>query len=228
MRRRQVSLPFSNAITIAFAITILLQNSIHAADSSAAGDLPPVRTEVKYLEDKEKRNDDPKEAWEEWGETTESKRNQFPRRQREIKPGMDIHTIMGMAMRQPKVVTAVLTEEIGSSQSVGQMVTTKFRNQMNAAGIGCKLWFVPQGRQVIANCETIRDGHMAKEYMVMQPEIMRTVIDNIPFTPKPRPDDDDDDDDDEDDGDDRTVSNTESLGKQKERVEADADTKDEL
>ncbi|CAN8061331.1 unnamed protein product [Agarophyton chilense] len=163
--------------------------------------LPPIRTEVTFRDDNEQKNDDPSKAWEEWGETEETRKNPFPRRQRKIEMGMDINTIMGMAMKQPKVLTAVLTPQYGSEEKTGQIVTQKFRNQLAAAGIGCRLWFVPQGRQVIANCETIRDGHMAKDYMISQPEIMRTVIDNVPFTPKPTPSDDDDDDDDDDDGD---------------------------
>lgn len=175
-------------------ISTFLLLSVFANDS----DMPPINTEVKYTEEKEVKQDDPNKAWEEWGETDETKKNPFPRRQREIKAGMDVHSIMGMAMRQPKVVTAVLTPEFGSSERIGGLVTQKFRNQLAAAGIGCRLWFVPVGRQVIANCETIRDGHMAKEYMVMQREIMRTVIDNVAFTPKPTSDDDDDDDDEDD------------------------------
>lgn len=180
-------------------LLVLISLLFLAANASIPDDsLPPIRTEVKYLEDTEQRNDDPNKAWEEWGETEQSRKNPFPRRQRKIEVGMDIHTIMGMAMKQPKVVSAVLSEQFGSNEKIAQMVTHKFRNQLAAAGIGCRLWFVPNGRQVVANCETIRDGHMAKDYMVSQPEIIRTVLDNVPFTPRPTPDDDDDDDDDDD------------------------------
>lgn len=189
----------TSLVTMPILPSVLLILTIFLVVSAEDLDLPPIRTEVRYTKDKEVKEDDPNQAWEEWGETDQSRKNPFPRRQREIKVGMDINAIMGMAMRQPKVVTAVLTPEFGSSEQIGQMVTQKFRNQMAAAGIGCRLWFVSQGRQVVANCETIRDGHMAKDYMILQREIMRTVIDNVPFTPKPTPDDDDDD---EDDGDD--------------------------
>lgn len=167
--------------------------------------LPPIRTEVRYQEGEE-RSDDPEKAWDEWGETDEGRKNPFPRRQRPIEVGMDVNTIMGMAMKQPKVVSAVLTPQFGSSDTIGQRVTQRFRDQLAAAGIGCRLWFILNGRQVIANCETIRDGHMAKDYFIRQPEIMRTVIDNIPFTPMPLQDDDDDDDD--DDSDDDNVNNS--------------------
>lgn len=168
------------------------------ADASDS-DLPPIRTEVKYEERKEKRSDDPENAWAEWDETPETRKNPFPKRQRKIEVGMDVNSIMGMAMRQEKVVSAVLTEEFGSSEKVGQLVTQKFKNQMGAAGIACRLWFVAKGRQVIARCDTIRDGHMCKDYMIRQREIMRTVIDNVPFTPRPEGLDDDDEDDEEDD-----------------------------
>ena len=184
-------------------VFLLIFCSLAALSFSEAGDvdsdLPPIRTEVKYVDNKEKHSDDPESAWEEWDETPETKKNPFPKRQRKIEVGMDINSIMGMAMRQEKVVTAVLTKEYGSDQKVGSYVTQKFRNQMAAAGIACRLWFVLQGRQVIARCETIRDGHMCKDYMIRQHEIMRTVIDNVPFTPRPAHLDDDEEDEDEDD-----------------------------
>lgn len=182
-----------------------------ATASTPDDSLPPIRTEVKYLEDTEQRNDDPNKAWDEWGETEQSRKNPFPRRQRKIEVGMDIHTIMGMAMKQPKVVSAVLSEQFGSNEQIAQMVTQKFRNQLFAAGIGCRLWFVPNGRQVVANCETIRDGHMAKDYMVSQPEIIRTVLDNVPFTPRPTPNDDDDDGDDDEQDDEKEAAKVNSI-----------------
>lgn len=198
MRALATLLTFAVFIT---ALALFCQSGLSKDTDSAGseGDLPPIRTDVKYMEDTEDKNDDPNKAWEEWGETAESRRNPFPRRQRKIEMGMDINTIMGMAMKQPKVVLAVLGEQHGSSERVGQLVTAKFRNQLAAAGIGCKLWFVLQGRQVIANCETIRDGHMAKDYMIRQPEVVRTVLDNVPFTPRPSSLDDDDEDDEDDD-----------------------------
>lgn len=165
--------------------------------TDAGDDLPPIRTEIKY-EEGERKVDDPENAWDEWGESDDSRHNSFPKRQRDIKEGMNINSVLGMAMKQPKIVTAVLTPESGRNEETGQRVTQKFRDQLAAAGIGCRLWFVLQkGRQVVANCETIRDGHMAKDYMIRQPEIMRTVLDNVPFTPVPDDDDDDDDDKDE-------------------------------
>lgn len=161
--------------------------------------LPPIKTEVKYLDDTEEKADDPNKAWEEWDETPETRKNPFPKRQRPIKMGMHVNTIIGMAMKQPKVVTAVLAHQFAPSETAGQLLTTRYRDQMAAAGISCRLWFVLQGRQVVANCESIRDGHLAKDYFVMQPHIIRTVLDNVPFTPRPSPNDDDDDDDDDDD-----------------------------
>ena len=193
----------SAAFVLIFLSVVSLCTKCQGTTSASDDQLPPIRTEVKYQEDTEKKNDDPNKAWEEWGETPETRKNPFPKRQRKIEEGMNIHTIMGMAMRQPKVVTAVLSKQF-NNENIGQMVVSKFRNQMANAGIGCKLWFVLQGRQVIANCETIADGHLAKEYLVKQSEIIRTVIDNVAFSPKPQVDDDDDDDDDDDEEEQKT------------------------
>lgn len=209
---RVLSTSMTRSILV-IVLTLFMQPTFSedAVLGGSTSDLPPIRTEVKYVQDQEEKNDDPNKAWEEWGESEKSRRNPFPKRQRNIEVGMDINTIMGMAMRQPKVVLAVLSEEYGSTESVGQAVTAKFKNQLAAAGIGCKLWFVLQGRQVVANCETIRDGHMAKDYMIRRPEIIRTVLDNVPFTPRPSSFDDDDDEEDDRD-DEQRISNAESVG----------------
>lgn len=189
------SLPTSHLLLI--AIVFALFASLSHAQKSSADELPPIRTEVRYEQSKESKNDDPEEAWEEWDETETTRKNPFPKRQRPIGVGMDVNAILGMAMKQPKVVTAVLSATHATSDTIGNLITQKYRNQMAAAGIGCRLWYVPKGRQVIANCESIRDGHAAKDYMIRQHEIIRTVLDNVPFTPVPVKDDDDDDDDDE-------------------------------
>lgn len=221
-----------------FSLTFLLLLTPTLSDSGASsqGDLPPIRTEVKFQESATIKSDDPEEAWEEWGETRETRKNPFPRRQRKIEPGMDINTVMGMAMRQPKVVLAVLSEQFGANKRIGDLTTIKFKNQLAAAGVGCQLWFVLQGRQVVAKCDTIRDGHMAKDYMIRQPEIIRTVLDNVPFTPRPSALDDDEDDDDDDDDDyqtgdavkdhDQIKGETESEGKQD--GQSDSESREEL
>lgn len=138
-------------------------------------------------------SDDPNEAWDEWGETEQSRKNPMPRRQREIEVGMDINSIIGMAMRQKKVFFAYLKQAASPAAEVGQQIISRYYNLMAAGGVACRLWYVhQQQRQVVLNCETLRDGHMGKDFLLTQPEIEKVVLDNLAFTPKPSEDDDDD------------------------------------
>jgi len=146
-------------------------------------------------------NDDPEEAWGEWGETAQSRRNPMPRRQRGIEPGMGIESVLGSVMRQEKVLYAYLKPAVATSEKIGRALTTRFFTMLNGGGVACQTWYVhsvgSSQRQIVLKCETVRDGHMAKNFLVTQAEIERVNLDNLDFTPKPEPDDDDDDDDDD-------------------------------
>lgn len=140
-------------------------------------------------------NDDPEEAWEEWGETTQTRRNPMPKKQRGIEPGMDISSILGSVMRQEKVLYAYLKPEYAVNEKIGKAITTRFFTMLNGGGVACQTWYVhsvgQSQRQIVLKCETVRDGHMSKNFLVKQQEIERVSLDNLDFTPKPEPDDED-------------------------------------
>lgn len=165
-------------------------------------------------------NDDPEEAWDEWGETTQTRRNPMPRRQRGIEPGMDIESVLGSVMRQEKVLYAYLKAEYATNEKIGKGLTTRFFTMLNGGGVACQTWYVHSvgqaQRQIVLKCETVRDGHMAKNFLVKQTEIERVNLDNLDFTPAPEPDDDDDHDEDDSSS---TVAGVTGAGRMEEKQE---------
>ncbi len=114
-------------------------------------------------------NDDPDEAWAEWGETHISKKNPMPKRQRGIQEGMDINTIMGQADAPGEGIFCYLRPEAAPSEAIGRPDQfALFSTLMTAGGVACKLWYVHSvgkaQRQIVIKCETIRDGHMGKDF----------------------------------------------------------------
>lgn len=191
--------------------------SAQAAAAAAAGDLGPGIRNVPGP----KVNDNPEDAWAEWGETEMTRKNPMPRRQRGIEEGMSVHTIIGQAMRQEKVLFAYLLEEAAPTAAMGKMHNSRFYNLMTAGGVACKTWYVHENgklkRQIVLKCETIRDAHMGKDFMLKMPEVEKVNLDNLDFKPSKGDDDDDDDDEDEVSGVAKTGAGNEE--KEQEKVE---------
>lgn len=168
-----------------------------AADAEAAAPQIDLGPNVRKAE-RPKVNDDPEEAWIEWGETVRSRKNPMPRKQRGIEPGMDIETILGSVMRQEKVLYGYLREDIAKTEKIGKGITSMYFNRLASGSVACQTWYVHHvgavKRQIVLKCETVRDGHMAKNFMLKQPEIAKVNLDNLDFTPTPDADEDDDDD----------------------------------
>lgn len=133
--------------------------------------------------------DDPNAAWEEWGETEHSRR--IPRRQREIKPGMDIRSVMGMVMKQQKTFSSFVVPASIPSQLDRDKLISRFRSKLVAGGVQCRMWFLPDSRQLVITTESVLDAHNAKDFLLKQPDIERVVLDNVQFTPPANDMDDD-------------------------------------
>lgn len=130
-----------------------------------------------------KLSDDPTDVWEEWDESEHSRK--VPRRQRQIEPGMNIRTVMGMVMKQQKTFWSFVAPAFISSGMEGQKLISRFRSKLLAGGVHCKMWFAPNSPQLMITTESVLDAHNAKDFLLRQPEIERVVLDNVPFTPGP-------------------------------------------
>lgn len=186
--------PHGVVILIVCSVLICsLQNVRADEESIPAPDLGP---NVRNMP-RPQVNDDPEDAWAEWGETPQTRRNPMPKRQHELKPGMDVMKVIGSAMRQEKVLYAYLKPEIATTQKIGQQISSRYYNMMTGGGLACRTWYVHEvgnvQRQIVLKCETLRDGHESKVFLLKQPEVDRVNLDNLDFRPNPKDDDDSDD-----------------------------------
>jgi hypothetical protein len=147
--------------------------------------------------------DHPDDAWAEWGETKASLR--VPRRVRPVREGTGLYAAMAGMMRQRKVAFAELAAgwdgEGGGGGGVETLVS-RFGNRMSAGGIGVNVGVAADGR-IVVRTETVLDVYLARDFLLLQKEVVRVTVDNVPFTPGPAPagegegEDEDEDEDDE-------------------------------
>ncbi len=184
-----------HGVTVLFSLSILLCTSSIVDANEESIPAPDLGPNVRNMP-RPKVNDDPEDAWAEWGETTQTRRNPMPKRQHELKPGMDIMKVIGSAMRQEKVLYAYLKPEIATTQKIGQEINSRYFNMMTGGGLACRTWYVHEAgnvkRQIVLKCETLRDGHESKGFLLKQPEVDRVNLDNLDFRPNPKDDDDSD------------------------------------
>lgn len=138
--------------------------------------------------------DDPTQAWNEWDETPELKKRQPARRVRGVQPGMDIHAIMSQMDKKEKIYFAHVGD---MTPKQGQALVDRYAQMLAAGGVLAQLFYVPDSKQIVVKCQSVRDAFVSKDFFVRQPEILKVILDGMPHTPLPKPKDDDDDDDEE-------------------------------
>jgi hypothetical protein len=150
-------------------------------------------------EERRPTRDDPKEAWEEWGE--DMKARMFPKRAREVGVGANLYAALGSVMRQRKHVVGELEAKWsrGNGLPAAQALVARFEHMLTAGGIGAKV-FMPDEKKLVVRTETVLDAYLSRDFLLKQAEIHRVLIDGIPFTPKPVPKDEDGDEDDDYEG----------------------------